>query len=274
VVRHTFTTRGYQLVNVWMESADGGWGTGRAVWVGGVPEASITADRDEVVAGEPITFDASATDADTSSPAGTLQSYRWDVDGDGSYERQTVGPRITVRPRTAGPFTPRVEARNDLGLTDTATGPAYTVLPPAGPLPEPEPDPVPPPSHHPAPPPPPAKAPPPVKPPPRPDWLDAPPVQSLERAVERGIAVELSSPTAATAQISVQMAGDATPRARAAASKILARRSVRLRPGARVSVRIKLPRAAARRLRRAKRARVRVDARIGRRVVRQTIRLR
>ena len=56
------------------------------------PKVELTASEWWPSVGYPVTFDASGS----SDPDGRITAYRWDVDGDGAYERTTQEPTLTV----------------------------------------------------------------------------------------------------------------------------------------------------------------------------------
>ena len=65
--------------------------------VAGGPSAALTASDQNVSVGDSVQFDASgSTDSD-----GTVQSYKWDLDGDGTFERNTGSAPVTSKTYTA-----------------------------------------------------------------------------------------------------------------------------------------------------------------------------
>jgi hypothetical protein len=61
--------------------------------VPGGPSAALTASTTSARTGEPVTFDASRSkDAD-----GSIVRYEWDLDGDGTYERDTGSSPVTEK---------------------------------------------------------------------------------------------------------------------------------------------------------------------------------
>ncbi|MCW2990565.1 MAG: hypothetical protein JWM73_1159, partial [Solirubrobacterales bacterium] len=69
------------------------------------PTVDFTFAPAEPRAGETVTFTATGADAD-----GTVASYRWDLDGNGSFERTTTQPTVTKVYAAAGTFAVKVQA--------------------------------------------------------------------------------------------------------------------------------------------------------------------
>jgi hypothetical protein len=85
------------------------------VRVNGAPTAAVTASSQSLNTGESVTFDANeSSDAD-----GTVVSYEWDVDGDGTFER--TGETVVHAFETGGSQAVTVRVTDDDGATDTAT---------------------------------------------------------------------------------------------------------------------------------------------------------
>ncbi|PSQ41911.1 hypothetical protein BRD17_09925 [Halobacteriales archaeon SW_7_68_16] len=85
------------------------------VIVSAPPSANATANESPINVSEPVEFDATGSTDDRAA----IQSYEWDVDGDGSYERS--GEQITEQFATGGTKTVGVRVTDDSRLTDTAT---------------------------------------------------------------------------------------------------------------------------------------------------------
>jgi hypothetical protein len=88
-------------------------------WAPGfAPSASIAPARDPVLVGQPVTFDGSAT----SDPDGTIAGYRWDLDGNGSFETDTGEDPVAERSYpAAATITVRLRVRDHDGNADTTT---------------------------------------------------------------------------------------------------------------------------------------------------------
>jgi plastocyanin len=92
------------------------------------PSASLQVSPTSATAGTAITFDASGS----RDPDGALTHFRWDFDGDGSYETDT-GPTSQVSrsfPR-AGTYRVGLIVEDDRGSSAVAQPVTLTVLPPA-----------------------------------------------------------------------------------------------------------------------------------------------
>ncbi|MEA2448645.1 MAG: hypothetical protein QOG63_577, partial [Thermoleophilaceae bacterium] len=115
------------------------------------PAAALAIAPRQPVAGEPVRLDASGS-------TGAIAAYRWDLDGDGSFETAGGTEPVLEHAFDAGPVTVGVQVADASGATDEATA-DLTVSAPA---PDPEPQATKPPE--PAAPAKPAKAPQPAKP--------------------------------------------------------------------------------------------------------------
>ena len=120
---HTFTTSGRIGVTVTVTLVDGRTATdGGGLQVRPAPAATIettlSASPNAVAPGDAVTFTATAT---PNSTAGTVTSYEWDFDNNGTIERTTAGPTTTVAYTTIGNKTAKVTAKSA-----TASGSATT----------------------------------------------------------------------------------------------------------------------------------------------------
>ena len=90
------------------------------------PEAALTVSPRPGIVGQPSTFDASnSTDSD-----GTIVTYRWDFDGDGTVEAETGGATTTHAYGQAGVYAPRVTVVDDDNATAVAETSYDVVAPP------------------------------------------------------------------------------------------------------------------------------------------------
>ncbi|MFH1676548.1 MAG: PKD domain-containing protein [bacterium] len=78
------------------------------------PIAIAEADKSDVVVGEIVTFDGSAS----YDPDGTINKYEWDLNGDGIYTDK-FGPIVTNKYWTAGVYNTDLKVTDLGGLTDT-----------------------------------------------------------------------------------------------------------------------------------------------------------
>jgi len=82
----------------------------------GVPVAAVSKSPSQALRGQTVTLDASGSYA----PFGTITSYDWDLNGDGTYDRTTASASTTTTFDRAGSKTVRVRPTSTDG-TDTAT---------------------------------------------------------------------------------------------------------------------------------------------------------
>jgi subtilisin-like proprotein convertase family protein len=122
----TFATFADHRVTVCAKDVHGAVGTASVgvKIVNDPPTASFTATPNPVLAGAAVTFDASASsDAD-----GPLAAYRWDVDGDGLYE--TSGVTATRAYPNPGTFEVRLQVTDSDGAKRSAAVPLVVQAPP------------------------------------------------------------------------------------------------------------------------------------------------
>jgi PKD repeat protein len=82
-----------------------------------VPTAAFTAPA-VVLAGEPVSFDGSAS----SDPDGSIAGYKWDLDGDGAFETDTGTAAMTSRSYSAaGTVTVRLRVTDNGGAVGEAS---------------------------------------------------------------------------------------------------------------------------------------------------------
>jgi plastocyanin/chitodextrinase len=138
----TFATTGAKTVTLRVTDDDGLTGvTTRTVTVTNqAPTAALSASKTGALVGEQVTFNATGS----ADPDGTIASYQWDLDGNGSFE--TPGgttPTIAKSFTAAGPVTVRVRVTDNDGATADATvpvdiaAPATSSVAPAPPSPAP-----------------------------------------------------------------------------------------------------------------------------------------
>lgn len=91
--------------------------------------ASVSASKSVVVDGEPVVLSAAA-----SSTASGYRTFRWDLDGNGTFERDTgADPTTTTSWPTPGTWSPSVQVVSGSGnATVSATRVTVTPRPPAG----------------------------------------------------------------------------------------------------------------------------------------------
>jgi hypothetical protein len=88
------------------------WGSGFA------PAASLSSSPNPVLVGQPVTFDGSAS----SDPDGTIANYRWDLDGNGSFETDTGETSSAERSYpAAATITVGLQVRDHDGNADAMT---------------------------------------------------------------------------------------------------------------------------------------------------------
>jgi len=95
VIQHTFAETGFKTVALQVRDGDNASDvTSRDVEVvepqNESPEASFSYDPEPGIAGQPVTFDASASE----DPDGSIDTYEWDFDGDGVFDQSTTGPAV------------------------------------------------------------------------------------------------------------------------------------------------------------------------------------
>ena len=83
----------------------------------------MTASPSPALKGQTVTLDASG-----STDQGAITDYKWDLNGDGSYETDTgTTPTVTTNFQTVGAHTVGVQVTDDHNLTSTSTA-TVTVL--------------------------------------------------------------------------------------------------------------------------------------------------
>jgi len=91
------------------------------------PIASFVASPTTVQVGGTVTFDASAS----SDPVGTITSYNWDLDGDGSFETNTgTNPVVQHTYTSQATVVVRLRIDDDQGLSNTLTRTIAVTVPP------------------------------------------------------------------------------------------------------------------------------------------------
>lgn len=115
---HAFATRGAYVVRLRITDAGAPAPTAttaRTVYVGAVPTASFTVDRQATSQHQAVNFSGTASESGYAGPF----SYRWDFDGDGTYDDSASGASAAHVYATAGSYAPTVEVTDDIGATAT-----------------------------------------------------------------------------------------------------------------------------------------------------------
>ena len=123
---HTFTPRGAYAVGLRVTDANTPPATATAthtVYLGAPPSPSFTVDRQATSLHQAVTFTGTATEPGYSG----VFTYRWDFDGDGTYDDSASGATATHVYGAAGSYTPTLEVTDDIGVTATYTLPAPIV---------------------------------------------------------------------------------------------------------------------------------------------------
>jgi PKD repeat protein len=81
------------------------------------PTAALTITPSDPMTGESVTFDASGS----SDTDGSVETYRWDFDGDGTVERETNDSSETYQFDASGSYVPSVTVVDDDGATGEAS---------------------------------------------------------------------------------------------------------------------------------------------------------
>jgi len=120
---HAFATRGSHLVGLRLTDDHGHVGTKTlSVSVGNPPVADFSANPSRVDTGQTVTLDASASHSPDAG--GSIVKYEWDLDGNGTYERDTQGtPTVSTSYARAGTVNVGLRVTDDTGATSTHTIP-------------------------------------------------------------------------------------------------------------------------------------------------------
>lgn len=118
-VSRAWTTPGTRTIGVRVTDDRGATATATAtVVVDDAPVAALSATPNPVVAGGTVAFSAAGSrDAD-----GSIARYQWDLDGDGSFERETgSSPSASATYATAGTRVVKVRVTDDRGVASEAS---------------------------------------------------------------------------------------------------------------------------------------------------------
>jgi YD repeat-containing protein len=132
---HTYTTAGTVTVRLRVTDSGGATGeTSRIVTVNAVPAASFSITPDPAVTGQAVTFNASGSnDID-----GSIANYKWDLDGNGSFETDTgTVASVTSSYPAVVTLTIRLRVTDDRGATSDASATLAVNVPAAPPPPVP-----------------------------------------------------------------------------------------------------------------------------------------
>jgi PKD repeat protein len=117
---HTYTAAGTVTVRLRVTDSGGATGeTSRTVVVNAVPKASFSIAPDPAITGQVVTFDASGS----SDTDGSIANYKWDLDGNGSFETDTGAVAAVTRSYpAAATLTVMLRVTDDRGATSDASG--------------------------------------------------------------------------------------------------------------------------------------------------------
>jgi PKD repeat protein len=120
---HSYTVSGQYFVGLRVTDNDGAQATAfRNVRVNAKPTASFTADPNPALINEPVTFSA-ATSSDSD---GTIATYQWDLDGNGTLE--TTGATPAHAYATAGTVNVKLRVTDNNGAFEEITRPVTVQL--------------------------------------------------------------------------------------------------------------------------------------------------
>ncbi|MCC7478033.1 PKD domain-containing protein [bacterium] len=127
----TYALGGIYTVGVRVTDNDGATDTAtNSTDVNNPPVAAVSPTPGSGTLPLDVTWDASAsTDSD-----GTIVSYDWDMDNDGTFEISNGGPSQNANYAAGGSFTVGVRVTDDDGATDTATNSVEVNIPPVAAL--------------------------------------------------------------------------------------------------------------------------------------------
>ena len=122
--QHAYGGTGAYLVALTVTDEDGSQATvSSQVTVANIPPtAHITANgqegKTEVKTGEAVMFDGSHSHDDKNPPReGKIVSYHWDLDGDGTFEKETFSPTVAHSYADNGSYKVRLQVTDDSGAT-------------------------------------------------------------------------------------------------------------------------------------------------------------
>ena len=119
-VTHSYGTAGTYTPELVVTDADGSPNATTetvTITANAPPRAVLAVDAHNPSTGTQITFDAS----DSADDDGSIRTYFWDFDGDGTAERTTSDATVTHSYGTAGTYAPVVTVQDDGGTNATAT---------------------------------------------------------------------------------------------------------------------------------------------------------
>jgi PKD repeat protein len=118
-VSHSYPSAGPVTVRLQVTDNDGNTAQAtKVITVHAPPVASFTALPNPALTGQTVSFDASAS----SDPDGTIANYKWDLDGNGTFETNTNTTKTASSSyANAGPVTVRLQVTDNEGITAQTT---------------------------------------------------------------------------------------------------------------------------------------------------------